>query len=970
MAQNCKNAVYKGRDGLAANESDEEASLRSLVEESGDLSPVLESTAGPGDYSDVLPDSFPSAPAEPLPSFQQEPDDAYIVKNNPVELRCRATPAAQIYFKCNGDWVNQNDHVTRESLDQITGLVVREVDIEVSRTQVEELFGLDDFWCQCVAWSSAGTTKSRRAYVRIAYLRKNFDQEPLGKEVPLEHEVLLQCRPPEGIPGAEVEWLKNEEPIDPTRDSNFLITIDHNLIIKQARLSDTANYTCLARNIVAKRRSTTATVIVYVNGGWSTWTEWSPCNTRCGRGWQKRTRSCTNPAPLNGGAFCEGQPYQRVTCNTLCPVDGGWTEWAKWSACSRECTHWRSRDCQAPAPVNGGKDCSGLLLQSNNCTDGLCMTNKKLFVEHKIHPLEVTGDVALYAGLVVALFIFLVIMMAVGVVVYRRTCRDFDTDVTDSSAALTGGFHPINYKPPRHDNPHLLNASIQPDLTASAGSYRGPMYSLQDSGDKIPMTTSPLLDPLPSLKIKVYNSSTVSSLGLSNGGGLQEGGPISKVPLGTYPGGGGLSRDGEILNQKNKALGSSQHLHTLPREPGNSASGTFGCLGGRLIIPNTGVSLLVPQGTIPQGKFYEMYLIINKRDNTTLPSEGTQTVLSPVVTCGPTGLLLCRPVVLSVPHCADLASSDWMVKLKTQADSHWEEVVTLDEETFSTPCYCQLGPQSCHVLLDQLGTYSLVGESYSSAALKSLQLAIFAPTACSSLDYSLKVYCIEDTPDALKEILELERNQGGYLLEEPKPLLFKDSYHNLRLSIHDIPHSLWKSKLLAKYQEIPFYHIWSGSQRALHCTFNLERHSLASTELTCKICVRQVEGEGQIFQLHTFIQENVTPFNPFPATDSDPCPHTQVGPYAFRIPSSIRYKICSNLDAPTSRGNDWRLLAHNLGFDRYLNYFATKSSPTGVLLDLWEACHHDDADLNSLASALEEMGKSEVLMVMATEGDC
>ena len=84
------------------------------------------SQAGTDPGSEVLPDSFPSAPAERLPLFLQEPQDAYIVKNKPVELRCRAFPATQIYFKCNGEWVSQNNHVTQEGLDEATGGMAQE----------------------------------------------------------------------------------------------------------------------------------------------------------------------------------------------------------------------------------------------------------------------------------------------------------------------------------------------------------------------------------------------------------------------------------------------------------------------------------------------------------------------------------------------------------------------------------------------------------------------------------------------------------------------------------------------------------------------------------------------------------------------------------------------------------------------------------------------------------------------------
>uniref|UniRef100_A0A6Q2Y6V7 Netrin receptor UNC5 n=1 Tax=Esox lucius TaxID=8010 RepID=A0A6Q2Y6V7_ESOLU len=870
---------------------------------SGPRRPVV---GGGTDYSEVLPDSFPSAPAEPLPEFQLEPEDGFIVKNRPVQLRCRASPATQIYFKCNGEWVNQNDHVTRESLDQLTGLVVREVDISVSRTQVEELFGLEDFWCQCVAWSSAGTTKSSRAYVRIAYLRKNFEQEPLGREVRLEQEVLLQCRPPEGMPPAESTLIHT------FHQSNLIRTLHQ-----------------------------TALILTFHHGGWSSWSEWSECNARCGRGWQRRTRSCTNPAPLNGGAFCEGPPFQRVTCTTLCPMDGGWTEWAKWSACGTECTHWRSRECQAPPPRNGGRHCIGSMMDSKNCTEGLCTRSM---------------GVAVYSGLVGALLLCVVLVLCVGVLAYRRSCRHLHGDITDSSSALTATF---NYKPPRQDNPHLLHPSAPPDLTATAGTFRGPLFSLQqganDPHHKIPMTTSPLLDPLPNLKIKVHISHTPYS--------TRSNVYVFKLDLG---------RDGHSGHPH------SGHPHsghqTLPREPGHSTSATLGNLGGRLTIPNTGVSLLVPPGAIAQGKFYEMYLLINKWEKTTLPSEGSQTVLTPVVSCGPSGMLLSHPVVLTLPHCAqlDTPTPDWTLTLKTQThQGAWEEVLTLGEESLSSPCYLQLEEANCHVVMEQLGTYCLVGQSCPpQPACKRLQLALFAPRApCLSLDYSLRIYCTQDSPHAMKEVLELERSLGGVLLEEPKPLLFKDSYHNLRLSIHDIPHSHWRSKLLAKYQEIPFYHIWSGSQQPLYCTFSLERGSLAVSQLTCKICVRQVEGEGQIFQLHTDIQETLAPCSPLPSGGGG-LPSSQVGSYAFRLPTSIRQKICASLDAPSARGCDWRMLAHSLGFDRYLNYFATKPSPTGVLLDLWEASHQGDADLVSLAAALEEMGKSEVLVVMTMDGDC
>ncbi|KAG8004152.1 Netrin receptor UNC5A, partial [Nibea albiflora] len=668
--------------------------------------------------------TLPAAFSDLLPHFLVEPEDEFIVKNKPVTLTCRSTPATQIYFKCNGEWVHQDDHLIERTVDPATALPVMQVTIDITRQQVEKIFGLDQYWCQCVAWSTTGTQKSQKAYIKIAYLRKNFEEEPQGKEVALDQEVLLRCHPPEGVPEAEVEWQRNEDIVNPVSDPNFFITADHNLVIKKARLADTGNYTCVAKNIVARRKSTSATVLVYVNGGWSTWTTWSSCSAVCGRGWQKRSRSCTNPTPLNGGTSCEGQNVQKSACVATCPA------------------------------VSGAE------------------------------------DVALYVGMV-AVALCLTLLLIVVVLVYRRKKEGLDADVADSSI-LTTGFQPMGIKPSKPENSHLL--TIQPDLTTTTTSYQGTLRSRHDTTGKFSMTNGPLLDPLPNGSHTLHN------------GKLNSGPRRVWVP--------------------NTSIAIDRHDPVDRRAP-----------------PPDFISIHSPPSLFSPW--------------CRLPLAGCQTLLSPVVSCGPPGVVLSRPVILSMDHCSDACLDNWAIRLKKQNyEGAWEDVLLMGEELVSEPYYCQLEAETCRLFSEQLGTLALVGESLHMGAAKRLRLVLFSDAYCSTLEYNIRVYCMDDTQDVFKEVMQMERQLGGRLIDEPHVLLFKDSYHNLRLSIHDMPQAHWRSKLLAGYQDT----------RAVDTEFLL-------------------------------MDSNATAL---------------AGPSAFQIPYLIRQKICSSLDAPCPNGADWRMLAQRL----------------------------------------------------------
>ncbi|XP_025110684.1 A disintegrin and metalloproteinase with thrombospondin motifs adt-1-like isoform X2 [Pomacea canaliculata] len=111
-----------------------------------------------------------------------------------------------------------------------------------------------------------------------------------------------------------------------------------------------------------------------VNGVWSLWGSWGDCSVTCENGTRQRTRTCSHPPQKYAGKPCDGETAQYKPCQMdLCPVNGVWNPWSDWSSCSATCgngTQSRSRTCRGP--FFGGKNCSGNSKETQECASRMC----------------------------------------------------------------------------------------------------------------------------------------------------------------------------------------------------------------------------------------------------------------------------------------------------------------------------------------------------------------------------------------------------------------------------------------------------------------------------------------------------------------------------------------------------------------------------------------------------------------------
>eukprot|EP00111_Clytia_hemisphaerica_P024940 TCONS_00073484-protein len=117
-------------------------------------------------------------------------------------------------------------------------------------------------------------------------------------------------------------------------------------------------------------------VMKTVDGQWGSWSLFTKCNTTCGKAFKTRQRSCDQPKPLYGGKMCQGPSVEVQECHLGgCPRDGGYTSWSTFSSCTLSCgggVQSRTRSCTQPPPLNGGKKCSGPSSETKACNTQPC----------------------------------------------------------------------------------------------------------------------------------------------------------------------------------------------------------------------------------------------------------------------------------------------------------------------------------------------------------------------------------------------------------------------------------------------------------------------------------------------------------------------------------------------------------------------------------------------------------------------
>ncbi|TPP65021.1 hypothetical protein FGIG_00962 [Fasciola gigantica] len=185
----------------------------------------------------------------------ENPQSVFGLENQKIVLRCHVHGSGNVSFRwLRGKSVLQTNPPERKITvaNQTDGSVISSLTIHLTRNNEGEY--------HCNATDNDEWIQSQKAEVRIAFLEEQFILEPQEKTVSVGETVLLECRPPKGLPKPSVKWIKDNTTVDV--DERTQILENGNLRIDRIIWKDSGAYACVAESFAFHRQSSSANLVV------------------------------------------------------------------------------------------------------------------------------------------------------------------------------------------------------------------------------------------------------------------------------------------------------------------------------------------------------------------------------------------------------------------------------------------------------------------------------------------------------------------------------------------------------------------------------------------------------------------------------------------------------------------------------------------------------------------------------------
>ncbi|XP_038058626.1 netrin receptor UNC5D-like [Patiria miniata] len=257
-------------------------------------------------------------------------------------------------------------------------------------------------------------------------------------------------------------------------------------------------------------------------------------------------------------------------------------------------------------------------------------------------------------------------------------------------------------------------------------------------------------------------------------------------------------------------------------------------LGDTLVLTDMGISLTIPPYAIEAG-CTELISLILDWDLGDFPGMADEeTIISPVVHCGPHGLKLNKPAVLSYKHCAYDRGDVALVASETHLmqTKDWRQVCERDD---SNKPY-NLLPNEVQIQVSHFTLYTCLAEG-KTATKKWMQLAVFGGRMRAKRRYEIRVYFLNNTPCALQFAIQNEAKNHFRQLCPRKEFLFHGDGEDIVAMIQHVNEG-WSHRLDDRQELVPYLSLWHGKCPNVSFIFKHENEHVRDIDIRLAVYQR------------------------------------------------------------------------------------------------------------------------------------